>query len=59
MKQADTDFRIKNKNIDHPNKNEIINMFRDIWYNKVKKQSIIKSFKKAGISIKIDGGEKI
>jgi hypothetical protein len=34
-------------------------MFRDIWYNKVKKQSIIKSFKKAGISIKIDGGEKI
>ena len=54
MKQADTHFRIKNKNIRPPNENEIINMFRDIWYNNVKKQSILNSFKKTSISIKMD-----
>ena len=40
MKQADTDFRIKNKNIRNSNENEIINMFRDIWYNKVKNNQL-------------------
>ena len=32
-------------------------MFHYIWYNKIKKDSIIKSFKKTGISIKMDGSE--
>lgn len=57
MKQCDCQFRRNNNNSRPPNEGEIIEMFHDIWYNKIQKDSIIKSFKKAGISIKLDGSE--
>ena len=57
MRDADTNLRIKNKNIHPPSENDIIDSFSDIWYNKIKSESIINSFKKTGISVKMDGSE--
>lgn len=57
MRAADTNLRIKNKNIHPPSENDIIDSFSDIWYNKIKSESIINSFKKTGISVKMDGSE--
>ena len=53
MRTADTNLRIKHKNIHPPSENEIIDNFSDVWYNKIKSESIINSFKKTGISVKI------
>lgn len=40
-----------------PSENEIIDIFCDVWYNKIKSESTINSFKKTDISVKIDGSE--
>ena len=60
MKQEDTLFRIRTKNMRPPNENEIIDMFLKIWYDdsRVRKNTIIKSFKMTGISTKMDGSDK-
>ena len=50
-------LRIKNKNINPPSEKDIINNFSDIRYNKIKSESIINSFKKTGISVKMDDSE--
>ena len=57
MRAADTNLRIKNKNIHPLSENYIIDNFSDVWYNKIKSESIINSFKKTGISVKMDGSE--
>lgn len=57
MRAADTNLRIKNKNIHPPSENDIIDNFSDVWYNKIKSESIINSFKKTGISVKMYGSE--
>ena len=57
MRAADTNLRIKNKNIHPPSENDIIDNFSDVWYNKIKRESIISSFKKTGISVKMDVSE--
>ena len=44
MKQCDSEFRINNNNTRARNKGETIEMFYYIWYDKIKKDSIIKSF---------------
>ena len=36
MRAADTNLRIKNNNIYPPSENEIIDIFCDVWYNKLK-----------------------
>ena len=46
MRAADTNLRIKNNNMHSPSENEIIDIFCDVWYNKIKCESIINSFKK-------------
>lgn len=60
MKQEDTLFRIQTNNIRAPNENEIIEIFLKIWYDesKIRKDTIIKSFKMTGISTKMDGNNK-
>ncbi len=57
MRAVDTNLRIKNKNIHPPSENDIIDNFSDVWYNKIKSESIINSFKKTGISVKMDDSE--
>jgi len=57
MRAADTNLRIRNKNIHPSSGNDIIDNFSDVLYNKIKSESIINSFKKTGISVKIDDSE--
>lgn len=57
MRRKDTEFRIKNNNLKAPNENDIICFFRDIWFNTLTYQSVIKAFKTTGITIKMDGSE--
>ena len=57
MRNADTNIPIRNGNKSSPTENEIIDIFTGIWYNKIRKEVIINSFKKKGISIKMDGSE--
>lgn len=57
LKQNDTEFRINNNNNRSSNEEEIIEMFRDVWVNKIKKDSIIHSFKKTAMSVKFDRSE--
>lgn len=52
MRAADTNLRIKNKNIHPPSENDIIDNFSDVWYNKIKNESIINSFKKLAFLLK-------
>ena len=52
MRAADTNLRIKNKNIHLPSENDIIDNFSDVWYNKIKSESIINSFKKLAFLLK-------
>ena len=40
MRRKDTEFRIKNNNLKAPNENDIICLFRDIWYNTLTYQSV-------------------
>ena len=46
MKAEDTNLRIKSNNMHPRSENEIIDIFCDVWYNKIKCESIINSFKK-------------
>lgn len=57
MRAVDTNLRIKNKNIHPSSENDINDNFSDIWYNKIKSETIINSFKKTSISVKMDGSE--
>ena len=41
MSEAGTNLRIKNKNINPPSENDIIDNYSDIWYNKIKSELII------------------
>ena len=56
MRNADTNIRIRIGNKSGPTENEIIDIFTD-RYNKIRKEVIINSFKKTGISIKMDRSE--
>ena len=57
MWTVDANLRIKNNNKHPPTKKEIIDIFCDVFQNKIKCESIINSFKKTGISVKTDGLE--
>ena len=59
VKQEDTLFRVKTGNTRPPNEDEIIDMFVKLWYDetKIRKETIIKSFKMTGISTKLDGSD--
>ena len=60
MKQEDALFRIQTNNMRAPNEHEIIDMFLKIWYDdsRIRKNTIIKSFKMTGISTKMNGSDK-
>ena len=59
MKKSDCEFRIKYENKICPNDDEIIKHVVLIWYDDqtIKKETIIRSFKLTGISIKMNGEE--
>ena len=60
MKKSDCEFRIKYENKISPNDDEIIKHVVLNWYDDqtIKKETIIRSFKLTGISIKMNGEEK-
>ena len=59
MKKSDSNFRLKSMNQKIPDEEEIISQVVKNWYDKeiIKKDLIIKSFKRTGISILMDGTE--
>ena len=59
MKTSDDEFRLKNNNNSCPSDDIIIVHELNNWYDdqKIKKETIIKSFRKTGISIKMNGEE--
>ena len=59
MKSSDCEFRLKNNNNTCPSDNIIITHVVNDWYDneKIKKEIIIRSFKKTGISLKKNGEE--
>jgi hypothetical protein len=56
-----TIFKIKTLNTNKPNKEDIINKVYETWntHKKITKEMIYISFKKPGISVKLDNSEKI
>ncbi len=46
MSAADINLKNKNKNIRPHSRGGVIDNFSDVWYNKIKIESIINSFKK-------------
>ena len=59
MKKSDCDFRINHHNTICPSDDDIIRHVVKNWYddNIIKKDTIIRSFKMTGISIKMNGEE--
>ena len=57
MRNVDINLRISYGNIRPPIEHEIRDIFIYIWYNKIKTKSIVNSFRRRGISVKMDSYE--
>jgi hypothetical protein len=59
MKNSDCNFRLKTNNNKLPDEEEIISQVVENWFDNkiIKKDTIIKSFKRTGISILMNGSE--
>ena len=59
MKNSDCNFRLKTNNNKLPDEEEIISQAVENWFDNkiIKKDTIIKSFKRTGISILMNGSE--
>ena len=57
IRNVDINLRISYGNIRPPIEEENRDLFIYIWLNKIKIESIVNSFRRRGISVKMDGSE--